>query len=914
MNRNKIIIFAVVVLGVFLACNKQPSVVDTDEHGMEDLKNDIRPEPIPINGKLEFDKSRLPKDARGKFASYDGDNFTVNFPPNKAASLSAQQVLDQTVRPLLSGMGYGERSDIVLADARPEGDKLPTPNLTALSNETCQEVESEKYQRFHPVCEAIKQGKTNEITDRVFDLAYGMTFAQFKADIERQRIQYVFQQRVEKVIIEHKGIIAARWEGETITTVHGSILNRYRITNNPDLTAQQAVEMGQAQVLKFKGINPRFDEPKRDPAELVLLPYGSANDDNGNQVAGLRYAYRTLLFAYPARGQAAPGNLLSWLAWIDAKDGKLLSLTAQFDNISARGSAWRRDPNTPAQPHFFQVDASSGGQYVLSRSGVFNRFDRLGDGAFDDEEVSISDSGSGSSATFANFDQSPINDAANAVCSGLTNNTFRQVNAYAHLHRYRETLMNAGTFPVFPELSTTVRVDTPDPLGNNALYDAFGPGQSRLIFVPGTTFTSANCPDVAGGVLPGTTDPTSMAHEYAHISTKRLQARRPADWCGTPSCFMPDAGGSSMFHDFADGWAEAYASTPCQAGWSRKNTGGIDNSENCANHNEGGGLPRLSSIGEPFSTASLLDHFPERRATLTGGYQDMQIVATALWLTRQGMRSKCLPSGTPQYWVRLNRGLYNYGFLTNTCGGTCDRDIYIYSQNLLDHLAWQWANAGLAGGPPGFAHNGNHTTNKLLSGWARVGIFLTPFTCIDGDAATGHPTFCPVADGGEMGGDAIVDVFDNDAADDNVIDGITHPEFDYAQRGDPPANFRVWTGPRYKFNAAGVANSYTPSAATPSPCHTQFQVEISSTDTFASFVSSGWQPASATAEPECYGTWTPDPADWATLGGTTGDVKVYYRVRTRDAGGLNERISTRPGNGSYMVPPAYVVVNDAGQP
>src|SRR5439155_26578365 len=141
---------------------------------------------------------------------------------------------------------------------------------------------------------------------------------------------------------------------------------------------------------------------------------------------------------------------------------------------------------------------------------------------------------------------------------------------------------------------------------------------------------------------------------------------------------------------------------------------------------EGGGRPRLDSVAEPFTTGSILDHFPERRATLTGYYQDMQIAMTALWLTRQGMRSKCLPSGTPQYWIRLNRALYNYGFLATTCAG-CDRDIYRYLQNLLQQMTQQWATSGQPGGPPGFAHNGAHSTNKLLSAWARTGIFLIPF-------------------------------------------------------------------------------------------------------------------------------------------------------------------------------------------
>lgn len=890
------------------------------EVGVDSLRHEIRAEPIPMGGTLAFDAARLPPGARGKLSSFDGDNFAVNIPPTTAGALSPAQVFDQTVAPLLQAMGYGDRlGEITLPDARPQGDRLPTADLSGLARETCHEVQGDQYQRFHAVCQAMVEGRSNPVAERVFQLAYGMSFAQFKADVERPRIQYVYMQRVDGVPIEHVGVVAVRWEGESVTSVHGTVLNRYGITNTLRLSDVAARERGQEQVQRLPGISRRpaqFDRQlDQKGAELVLLPYGTGgNDADGSPIIGLRYAWRTLLFAYPARGPQRPGYLLSWMAWIDADDGRLLELAPQFDNVSGAGRSWRRDPNTPTQGRSFQVDGASGGQYVLSRSGVFNRLDRQGDGAFDDGEVSISSTTGGSSALFANFNQAPLNDAAGAVCAGGSNPGFREVNAFAHLHSFRQTLVSAGTFPTFPQAPVTVWIDTPDLGGNRADYDAFGTGQALLLFIPGSTFYGSTCPDLSGGVLPGSTDPTTMTHEFTHLSTKRLQERRPADWCGLTTCSLPVPMARTLFHDFADAWAHAYASTPCQAGWSRKNTGGVDAGENCATHDEGDYIPRLASVGEPFSTASVQDHFPEKRGTLRGDYEDGQIVAAALWLTRQGMRSRCLPSGTAQYWVRLNRGLYDYGFVSNTCGGSCDRDVYRFGQNLLQQLAQQWATAGQPGGPPAFHHNGAHTTNKVLSGWARAGIFLTPSTCIDGDATTGDPLACPVSGGGEMGGDAIVDVFDNDAGDDNVIDQITHPEFDYARRGGGPPTFRVWTGPRYRFDVSGMASSFTPSMSTPSPCHAQYVVELSASASFASIVSSGWRSVSRTSQPECYDTWTPPASSWAALGGSSGDVRVYYRVRTRDAAGMNERISTEPANGTWTVPAPYVIVNSAGQP
>lgn len=890
----------------------------TDSNGdLGEYRNPIQPEPVPIKGKLEFNKSQLPEGARGKFSSYDGDSFLVNIPPKTTGALSGDQVYGDVIKPLVSAMGYGSRAADLIAGSG-QGNTLPKANLAALATETCKEFEGEKYQRFHPVCEALSRGGTNEIAERVLQLAYGMSVAQFRADVERPRIHYTFSQQVEKVPIEHAAVVAERNDGETITAVYGTIFNRYGITNKNTLAPDAAVDAGQAHVLKFKGIDQKSKRPDRmKPPVLVLLPYGSAPDGS----IGLKYAYRTLLFANIADKQAK--GFLSWMAWIDAEDGKLLQLTPQFHDIGAQGMTWKRDPNTTTQVRSFPVDAAVGNQYTLQSSGIFNRVDRLGDGNFDDDEVSISDSTNGSSATSANFNQPTINDAANALCSAGANNTFRQVNAFAHLSGFRNTLISAGTFPTFPEAPATIWIDLPQS-GNAAGYDWLGTGQSVLFLGTGANgFTNAACPDVANGVLPGSSDATPLAHEFMHLGTARLQERRPDDWCGMAPCSVPSPTVAESFHHYTDAWAQAYASSPCMGGWYRKNMGGADVSENCASHNEGGGLPRLASVSEPFNTATMLDHFPERRAAYPAypavddftsrGYRDMHINASALWLTRQGMRSKCLPSGTPQYWLRINRALYNTGFVTPTCDN-CDRDIYLFSQNFAQQMTQQWATAGQPGGPPGFAHNGAHTTNKLLSAWARVGIFLIPHSCIDGDAATGDPTFCDVATGGENGGDAIGDVFDNDAADDVVIDQITHVEMDWIERGTLPT-YRVWTGPRFKFNAAGVGSGYTPSPGTPSPCNTKFRVEMASDEAFTvNYRESLWIDVSTTAQPECYGTWQPDAADWTTLGGATGNVKVYYRIRTRDAADANEKLSTSPGSGSYSVPPSYVVVNDAGQP
>ncbi|MGH7388086.1 MAG: hypothetical protein ACREM3_01320 [Candidatus Rokuibacteriota bacterium] len=891
----------------------------------------IAPRPVPIRTPLALDRSKLPKGAGATLPAFDGDAFFVSIPPREAGELSARDVFAGVVLPVLQAAGF-QRSPGELSVPPGAGTALPGADLAAVAAVTCQEVAGDRYRRYHPVCDAMRTGKASSTAERVFQIGDGMTFAQFKADLERPRIQYVYRQLVRDVPIEHTGVIAVRWEGETVTTVQGNVFNRYVVTNRVLLTPEQAVAAGEKALGKLKGVAGP-DRERRAPRrpELLLLPHGSARDADGREVAGLRYAYRVLLFGLVQLPSTKRVERGSWLAWIDAETGQLLELAPQFDEVTALGKAWRRDPGTPAQLRGFQVDPAVGSQYVLewndAPNSVFNRIDRRGDADFDDGEVSISDSSGGSSSTLANVDQAPINDDASALCPAGGNNGFRQVHAMAHLHNFHQAVVGAGIVPTFPEAPVAVWVDFLGTDTNFSTYDFYGSGQSNLRFVNGSGFEHANCPDQPNLKLNGTQDATTLAHEIAHLSTKRQQERRPADWCGMATCPVPTSTARLLFHDFADHWANAYASTPCMGGWSNKNQGGAGVSANCAaNHAEDQGLPRLTEVAVPFDAADPRDHFPGHRTLATGDYADGQIAGAALWLTRAGMRSKCLPSGTAQYWVRLNRALWNFGFVPTTCTTcagnvctACDRDIYRYTQDLMRQMTQQWATAGQPGGPPAFHHNGAHTTNKVLSGFARAGIFLTPYECIDGDATTGDDggpnSLCPVADGGENGGDAVVDVDDNDTADDVLIDSIRHREVDYVRRAGGPPTFQVWTGPRHKFDGNGVATSFTPSAATPSPCNTQFQVEVASDETFTTnLVTSGFITVSATAAPQCFGTWTPGATDWNTLKGATGDTKIFYRVRTRNAAGSNEKLSTSPGNGLFTVPPAYVIANDLGTP
>jgi hypothetical protein len=69
----------------------------------------------------------------------------------------------------------------------------------------------------------------------------------------------------------------------------------------------------------------------------------------------------------------------------------------------------------------------------------------------------------------------------------------------------------------------------------------------------------------------------------------------------------------------------------------------------------------------------------------------------------------------------------------------------------------------------------------------------------------------------------------------------------------------------------------------------------------------------------CFGTWTPTDAEWAQMqpqgcgeGGCT-SAKVFYRARTRNDAGGNQRLSTNVGNGLFVVVPPYAVLTPDGR-
>jgi hypothetical protein len=297
----------------------------------------------------------------------------------------------------------------------------------------------------------------------------------------------------------------------------------------------------------------------------------------------------------------------------------------------------------------------------------------------------------------------------------------------------------------------------------------------------------------------------------------------------------------------------------------------------------------------PFSPGSRGgDHFPDHLLRDASPYGNGQIAAAALWEARVGMRSKHGAVGTAEFGARFLAALRAAGFHAPPTGAPVVARIYHLLYVLALEMAGQWA--------------GDDTMNKVTSGFARVGIFLIPYQCLDGDPATRDETACPT---GENGGDAVVDIDDGDLADDPIVNGVTHPDRDFLQRGGRPPILHVWSGARY------LLTGTTGTQPTPPPCNGEYQVELSASPDFpadpASTIASGWLPVGAGGAPPCYAAWSPDTSAWTTLQQRATSARIFYRARTRQAGGGNERISTQPGQ-LWTVPPPFAVLTDTGQP
>jgi hypothetical protein len=270
----------------------------------------------------------------------------------------------------------------------------------------------------------------------------------------------------------------------------------------------------------------------------------------------------------------------------------------------------------------------------------------------------------------------------------------------------------------------------------------------------------------------------------------------------------------------ADFWACTNFNTDIFGGWW---------GHNCASPTQTGFTPRQSEATDIFP-----DHFS------TGGSTEShsagQIISWAQWSSRQGMNDATI-------WGTLSINLNTIKAMTTGGMGVLvdgsAKSIHDSYQDLLRQLVPLYQNSRLI--------------NKILAGYARAGIFLSPK-------------------------DAVID--------------IDHSYLD--RNSATPPVFTIWTGEDYTFSGNNVVTSGS------LPFNTQFRVEVANDEAFTVNVrNSGWV-GGVTSGAGGTATWSLSNADWNTL--KAGNY-LFFRVTTRTpggggggGGGASVRNSWQPGD------------------
>lgn len=495
------------------------------------------------------------------------------------------------------------------------------------------------------------------IADDALQTGEGMNFSQFVAGIQRRGFHYPFKQRGAifnglPVPIEHTGLIASRWEEFDVDGIRGALYHRFAVGNTVRLTGGlcsedpsvvklagasapspcQAVEAAVSGISALSGIEQVGNAPSDGP-HLVLLP--SANDPRG---VLLRFAFR-MTFQVKWRGQRGPA-----LVWIDADNGRILKLDVMIHPaVAGTGTMYNRDPGigtlttTGFETFGMRVDPAVADQYVLSLSGVFNRIQFQANPA-SPSNVSISASSGGSSATLANFNQAPLNDAAQALCASGTNKAFEQINFAATLTRDFDDAVGLGVFTPIPGTPFTPLVESPG-AGCNAW--------SGLNFGICAGYTDPACPNLPGEFMNTAHDGTWIAHELGHSVTPGFTSLRPALWCCDPadtSCTTcPIPVGWSNFHDLCDAWSAHWESTNCWSGGSRRTS--------AASTRRSPAPATTRGASRPGCTRSRRRSIPRCRSTTSRstGWETPATTATCRWRPRPCGRCgpACAASAAP---------------------------------------------------------------------------------------------------------------------------------------------------------------------------------------------------------------------------------------------------------------------------
>lgn len=836
---------------------------------------------------LQSQPDLLPEGATARYPAQDGDGFYVRLEPRLSGEAAIEEI-EFVHEGLVTGLGFRLHALELSAGLSVEE---PILNVAAMALDVGTELAGAELEEIdqHLLQALLAEDAADDaLANEALLTALGMDLETYRQELTAPGRVVTYLQTVGGVPVEQAGLHIRQRHGWTPDSVSGALYDRVRVESDlvlDGLSAQQVSEAlagleldGELTVLEL------LDGP-----DLMLVPYGV---DQATGEVLLRHAWRsTVQLDWQGEGALA-------LLHVDAEDGSLLAFKPWQGHatVPATGKVYRRGPDVGPVTADFEVDTAVAGEYVLQLLPHIRRVDMAADNLFF-TEVAIPEVGSGSSPSFANFDQAPHNDHVNIECNiAPSGRGFEEVNLFQSLYRNRQVALTFGIWQPFPQASWTPRVsflNTGQPVCQ---------AYSSMLFEACQGFVKPNCPNFSGAFIHHAHDRTVIAHEAAHHTVPRLTEGRPFNWCGGTGCPLPE--GWDIFHDLADFWAAHVENTPCTGGWTAKNfLGGANGSFNCSPlSDEGGLLPREHEVATPFDPTDPADHFPEHGDLSQMDYAFGQVAAAALWQTRVGMRSRNRVAGHTLFWSRFQRALRFSGFANFNAPPASDRYLYQLLYDLESQMMDEW----------NFSAQFGSTSNKLTSGFARAGLFLIPPVCLDNDGSTVDARFCP---NGENGGAAVIDIDDNMPSDDLTLDGVLHRETDYLEIGGVAPSFDVWTGPRWQFNG----NTARPVTAAPQ-CNNRYWVEVSLDPAFASGpnLNSSWitvdTDVSTPASPECYGRWTPTSAQWASFTATvTPGSRVYYRVYTIDANGSNLMRSDQPGRGLWQTANAYAVMTTDGR-
>jgi len=879
----------------------------------------IVPPPIPRNA-IHTDVRRLPQGARAILPAFDGDGFFVTVQTHSPQDKTADQIFSEVVSPVLLTIGFELQVspyDLTrqgrIKIPKHSGTELPKLNFVSLARMSCEQLghESERSQRQNKAirfCSSLQTLKAKKVSDSLLKEAFlrydGPSYQQYINAYEQTQIEYFFTQvhadskilNGQPVPIEHTGILVRTLKDRLNTSITGRVINKYKITNTIALKTESAItEHIFRKLAKIPNLVSWDRSPEHRQHDLLLLEFGKTDG-----LPQLRYSHRTIVLAEYKRLKG------HFYLWLDAESGEILKLQPMFHHatVPARGRTFLRSPEPfptqspdplPITRTDFKVDPSQNGKYALRNADWFAN--QIGN-------VAISDSSNGSSSSVANFDQPPFNDVTKLsdITCKKDHPEFQQIDLMATLAWQIQKSLDAGLLSPFPDPEHKITVAFGADTGTaSADLTSLNFGSIKV--------AHSNCLNPSDyGVVNSYNDHTVVAHELGHILTAyqyRSDPVRSNQWCSggileTPPSACPLPTGEKLFHDFADAWAHVFEDTNCVAGWFGKDQlNGPNGSLDCKAHDEGSGIPRLAD-----TTSG--DHFPEHRAAEQGDYADMQIATAALWEVRKGIQRKDPIMGPGWYMGQFVRTLSTTGWLgplesldrANDTLLSSDLNIYRGLLDLEIKLLDQWVKSQTSN-----QQNGTVTANKVTAGFAKAGIFLIPPVCIDGNTKSADPLHCA---NGEDGGDAVIDIEQRDSL----------------ERKDIPPTFHIWTGPAYKFTSDGTATGFKPSSSTPSPCNFEYQIELANKPTFSqedptthfttSTPSNGiWQHVIPDMG-QCEASWHPDNASWNLLKGTSGETKVYYRVRTRMGPGTPEIVSTSPAKHLFELNAPYATVEDKG--